>query len=388
MSEHVLQSAWCVIPTYNNPGTVRDVVTRALAVIPRVLVVDDGSGQPVDSLLQGLDATVIRHDENRGKGAALLTALHWVQKQGGTWMITLDADGQHHPEDMINFIPLMQESPTAILMGERDFVSDSVPASSRFGRKFSNFWVQMETGRAVTDTQSGYRAYPVALVSQLPLHSQKYDFEIEVLVRAAWAGLELKSVPVRVWYPPAGERVSSFDKVKDNVRLSRMHMRLLGRRMVPWPNRRLVPRRRFLLRELFRHPGSVIRNLLHENATPVGLGVSAGIGLLLATLPLISVHTIVILYVVTRLNLNKVMAVSIQNLCAPPVVPVLCIELGHWMRTGTFLLPGHPREIVADLHIHLLHWLLGSLVLAPVIGVIGGMAVYWIAARVQQRGGA
>jgi glycosyltransferase involved in cell wall biosynthesis len=379
----ILQSVWCVVPVYNNPDTVADVVRRCCEQLPNVLVVDDGSDRPVKELLAGLPATVLRHDRNRGKGAALRTALDYIQEQRGAWMITLDADGQHDPADIPSFFPAMRVEPNAVYIGARDFDAPNIPGSSRFGRRFSNFWVQLETGKTLQDTQSGFRAYPTALVSQLPLHSSYYDFEIEVLVRAAWAGLDLRSVPISVWYPPKEERVSSFDKRKDNLRLTRMHMRLIGRRLVPWPVHRLVKRDRFSVWELLRSPRRCIQLLLHENATPLGLAVAGGVGLLLGTLPLVMVHTLVILYVTARLNLNKVMALSIQTLCAPPVVPILCIEVGHFLHRGTFFVPDSPESVFADLHEHLFHWLIGSLVLAPIIGLLGGLAVYAIARQVQ-----
>jgi len=385
MTENFLQSIWCVVPAYNNPGTVTDVVRRCCAVVPNVLVIDDGSDEPVQDLLGDSPATVLRHEQNRGKGAALLTALRHIQEQGGAWMIALDADGQHHPEDIPHFFQTLEESPASVVIGARDFDAPNVPGSSRFGRSFSNFWVQLETGISVKDTQSGFRAYPVELVSQLPLRASYYDFEIEVLVRAAWAGLKLRSVDINVWYPPKDERVSSFDKRKDNMRLSRLHARLVGRRLVPWPVHRLVKRDLFNVWELLRSPRKCIHLLLHENATPLGLAVSAGVGLILGTVPIPFLHTLAIIYVTARLNLNKVMALSIQNLCVPPVVPLLCIELGYFMHYGHFFVPDHPKTIFTDIHQHLFHWLIGSLILAPLIGLLGGLAIYFIARRVQER---
>ena len=244
--------------------------------------------------------------------------------------------------------------------------------------------MQLETGISLKDTQSGFRAYPVELISRLPLHSSHYDFEIEVLVRAAWAGLKLLSTDIRVWYPPKEERISSFHPRLDNLRLTRMHTRLMGRRLAPWPSRRLVKRELFTIWDLLRDPRRCLYLLLHENATPIGLGVSAGVGLLLGTLPLVATHTVAILYVTARLNLNKIMALSIQNLCAPPVVPILCIELGHLICRGSFFMPNNPRSIFENLHEHLFHWLIGSLVLAPLFGLIGGLIVCRIARRIQK----
>lgn len=376
-------SVWIVVPVYNNPGTLRDVVQGCLAAAPDVLVVDDGSttGEAAD-LLAGMPVTVLRHARNKGKGAALLTGLRHVAARRGRWMVTIDADGQHDPADLGKFLPVMRAHPDAIIIGARDFSVPNVPASSRFGRKFSNFWIQLETGIRVDDSQSGFRAYPVALVNRLGLRGKFYDFEIEVLVRAAWAGLKLRSVPINVWYAPPAQRISSFDTRRDNRRISQMHARLIARRLMPWPTRRLVKRDVFTRWELLRNPRRCLLGLLRENSSPAGLSVSAGVGILLGALPLIAMHSVAIVYVTTRLSLNKLMALSSQTLCVPPFVPLLCIEVGHFMRFGRWLPLHTPQDLLIDPQWHLLHWLLGSLVVAPLLGLLGMLVTYGVAKRV------
>lgn len=375
-------SIWVAVPVYNNPGTLRDVVQRCLEICPRVVVVDDGSTSgDTSELLAGMPVTVLRHERNLGKGAALQTALRHVAARHAQWMVTVDADGQHDPADLRRFLPLMRAHPDSIIIGARDFKLANVPASSRFGRRFSNFWIRLETGVSVDDSQSGFRAYPVELLTRLPLHGKFYDFEVEVLVRAAWAGLKLLSVPITVWYPPAEERVSSFDKRRDNRRISLMHARLIGRRLAPWPVRRLVKRDYFTIWQILRSPRRCFLLLLRENSTPAGLAVSAGVGILLGTLPLIAMHSIAIVYVTARLNLNKLMALSSQTLCIPPFVPLLCIEVGHFLHYGRWLPLHTPQDLLIDPHWHLLHWLIGSLLLAPILGTLGLLATYAIAKR-------
>ena len=270
-------TTWAVIPVYNNAGTIREVATGCREHLEHVLVVDDGSTDAdLREFLRDLDVEVLRHDENRGKGVALLTAFEHIRENGGTYAVVLDGDGQHFPEDIPAFLDELDED--TIVIGARDRVTGYMPSKSRFGRRFSDFWVWIETGRPLRDTQSGFRAYPVRHILELPLQCQRYDFEIEVLARAAWAGLRFKTVPVRVHYDAPEERVSSFRPFLDNLRISRTHTRLIGRRLVPWPNRRLVPRE-FSRAELFRHPKTVLRRLLGENAIPRGLAVSAWFGI-------------------------------------------------------------------------------------------------------------
>ena len=234
-----MRSIWVGIPVYNNAATIGDVVARARKQVENVIVIDDGSTDAdLRELLKPHDVTVIRHDGNLGKGAALLTAFRHAEASGGEYMITLDGDGQHFPEDIERFLPHM--SPDAILLGRREEVSGEMPRSSRFGRRFSDFWIYVETARRVSDSQSGFRAYPLKHVLALRMWARHYNFEMEILTRAIWAGLSVKSVPIRVWYPHASERVSSFRPFRDNFRITRVHIRLLARRLLPVPHRQLV----------------------------------------------------------------------------------------------------------------------------------------------------
>jgi uncharacterized protein (DUF2062 family) len=378
-SSHIsLHHIWCVIPVYNNKDTVKAVATECRARIPQVVIVDDGSTDAdLEALFSDSDITVLTHEENRGKGEAILTALRYVKDRGGRFMVTIDADGQHYPRDLEKFIPLLQDDETAIVVGCRKFEGENVPRASAFGRKVANFWLRLETGVSIDDCQSGFRAYPVKYLSQMKLSGSHFEFESEALAKAVWAGLKLRTAEIGVWYAEPRLRVSNFRPVLDNLRIGCMHARLVGRRLLPFPHRRLVPSAKTHLdpRALL-HPIKMLKELLKENATPGLLAASAGVGTFLAVLPLISVHTLVILYVATRLQLNRVMAVSIQNLCMPPFVPMICIEVGYHMRYGRWLTDFSPTVIFGELHHRLFEWLLGSLVVAPVAAVLVGGVVF------------
>ena len=378
---------WCVIPVYNNGGTVRDVAVACRKHVVNVLVVDDGSTDTdVTALFAGTDIQVLSHEVNRGKGAALRSALKYVQTHGGTWMITVDADGQHNPDDIPLFFLMFGKYPASILVGARDFSGPNISGGSRFGRKFSNFWIRLECGVSISDSQSGFRAYPVRLLSQMKLHDSRYDFEVEVLTKAVWHGLSIQDIPIRVFYPPKEERISHFNQWEDNLRLTLRHSLLVGRRLLPWPHRKLVQPDATNWRTLLRHPRKFLAMLLKENSSPAELAAAAGVGILLATLPLIACHTVAILYVTTRLNLNRLLAVNIQHLCVPPLVPLACIELGFFLRSGTWIGRDELRTFAADLPRYFLDWLIGSIVLAPVLAVIAGLAVFYIATAVRRKG--
>lgn len=228
-----------VIPVYNHSGTLRDVVTRSLKVHDRVMVVDDGSSDGGVDTLEGLEVDIVRHSKNFGKGVAILSAAKRALRSGMTHMVTVDADGQHDPDDLRHFIPELEAHPDAIIVGKRDFNGAYVPASSRVGRAISNFWLKVETGRSLGDAQSGFRAYPINLFQQLKLRERRYSLEIEVLVKAAWAGIELREVDISIYYPSPGERISHFRLFRDNLRLSLLNARLIMRAVVPLPHRKI-----------------------------------------------------------------------------------------------------------------------------------------------------
>jgi len=378
---------WCVIPVFNNKDTVKDIVMGCRSWLQQVVVVDDGSTDvDISTLFSGSDIVVLRHEKNRGKGQAILTALRFIESLGGRFMIILDADGQHYPKDIEKFVPLLQDDETAIVIGCRKFDGKNIPGSSRFGRRFANFWLRIEAGVSIDDCQSGFRAYPVRYLSQMKLNGSYYDFEAEVLARAVWAGLRLKKVDIDVWYPEPQLRVSSFKPFVDNFRISWMHTRLVGRRLLPFPHRKLVPTsKKHVDSSMMRHPVRLLKVLLKENATPGGLAISAAVGTFLAVLPLISIHTLVIVYVATRLHLNKVMAVNIQHLCMPPFVPLACIELGYYMLNGRWLTEVSLNTVFGQLTDRLFEWLLGSLIIAPAAAVMVGGSVFLAAQAFQKR---
>ena len=231
-----------VIPVYNNAATLRSVVIQALEVHERVMVIDDGSIDDAVSPLQDLRVNLLRHPKNLGKGAAILSAAREARRLGMTHIATIDADGQHDPRDLRRFFPLIERYPDAIVVGERNFGHADVPKANRFGRDFSNFWLRLQTGKTLGDAQSGFRVYPLWVLENLKLRERRYAFEIEVLVKAAWAGIELMETDISVYYPQGEDRVTHFRLFLDNLRLSRLNAKLTLRSMLPWPHRKIVKR--------------------------------------------------------------------------------------------------------------------------------------------------
>lgn len=211
----------CVlIPTFNNQKTLKRVLDGVLFYSADIIVVNDGSTDATADILREYpQITTIHLEKNSGKGHALKTGFSRALTMGFRYAITIDSDGQHYPDDIPVFVEgLKKENRDVLLIGSRNMSQEGIPRKSSFGNRFSNFWYKFETGIALEDTQSGYRLYPL---EKIPKHffTPKFEFEIEVIVRAAWSGVPVKNVPVKVLYDPA-ERVSHFRPFQDFTRIS------------------------------------------------------------------------------------------------------------------------------------------------------------------------
>ena len=213
-----------VIPVYNSPH-VREVISDVLNYGYEVIVVDDGSTIKVD--IKNLDIHLVTHEINMGKGEAILSGAKIAKKMGYKSFVTVDADKQHISSEIAKLVDAYEDD--FIIIGNRNFEDKNVPKSSIFGRKFSNFWVNLETFQKLKDTQSGFRIYPISILD-LKTINRRFDFEIEVLVLHCFRGGRVKEVEVKCYYPPIQERISHFDKVKDNIRLSKIHTKLVIQR--------------------------------------------------------------------------------------------------------------------------------------------------------------
>ncbi|MCE5265186.1 MAG: glycosyltransferase family 2 protein [Deltaproteobacteria bacterium] len=222
-----------LIPVYNHAGAVVSVIERVLALGFPVWAVDDGSTDGTAAALAGLGGvTVLRHECNRGKGAAILTGFSAMAGEVA-WAITLDADGQHDPVDVPTMIRAIPEGVRPIVIGRREGMTGAdVPWTSRFGRGFSNFWVRLAGGPVLSDTQSGMRIYPLPEAANLEVRARRFQFEVEVLVRARWAGIPVLETPVSVSYTPGMKRVSHFRPFVDFCRNSVTFTRLIFQRIV------------------------------------------------------------------------------------------------------------------------------------------------------------
>lgn len=215
---------WVVIPAYNEGATVREVAARARQQCANVIVVDDGSTDETAEVLAGLDITMLRNEENLGKAGSLWRGFQHALAQGAAGVITLDADGQHAPEEIPFFIAASLNDPDTFLIGVRRRDQRQASRWRYVANRVADFWIGWAAGRPIEDSQSGFRLYPALLLRELKLKhgpKQSFVFESEVLIETAWRGITILNVPISV-APRCGSRASHFRPVLDILRITRM----------------------------------------------------------------------------------------------------------------------------------------------------------------------
>lgn len=225
-----------IIPTYKNSATLGRVVESARNYCPDIFIVCDGSDDATLKVAASLSdkAQTVSYSPNRGKGYALKQGFKAAQKAGFDYAITMDADGQHFAEDIPSFLKKIEEGCGEMFIGNRNLAAENMPRKNTFANRFSNFWFALYTWQSVPDTQSGYRAYPLAKV-RMPL-TNRYEAELEMILRMAWRGVKMVPVPVRVFYATGDEYVS-FYRGKDGVRISLLNtVMLLVSIVYGWPS--------------------------------------------------------------------------------------------------------------------------------------------------------
>ncbi|HEX8523851.1 MAG TPA: DUF2062 domain-containing protein [Tepidisphaeraceae bacterium] len=386
-----------LVPTYNNAGTLEDVLRRVDYLDLPVIVVDDGSTDQTPEILRKWERergaavrVVATHPVNRGKAAALRTGFAAADQRGFTHAVTIDSDGQLLPEQIPAMLRGAQKSPDSLVLGVRDEAAAGYPTKSKVGRRVSNFLVKAQSGAEVQDSQCGLRVYPLALMKFLKCRAQRYAFETEVLTRAAWAGGTFVEVPVTCHYPHEDERVSHFRPWVDSWRGVGMHGPLLLRALTPVAHKRWerAPEvQRESAKSSWSHfvdsinPLAAYRQLKTDSEAVPAMAVALGVGVWIANLPLYGIQTLFGIYASRRLHLNTLGVVVGTQISTPPIGPVLvaiAIGLGHILTHGS--LPA-----IGDLNVRALGWrqVLGPILLdwavgGAIFGMLMGVATFFV----------
>jgi glycosyltransferase involved in cell wall biosynthesis len=213
-----------VIPAFNEAATIADIVGRTLRHTETVIVVDDGSRDGTVAALAGLPVTLIENDANLGKAASLARGFAAARERAMDAVITLDADGQHPPEEIPRLIAAAAEHPGDIIVATRLKGREQMPRSRRFGNWQADFWIAWAAGYPIRDTQCGYRLYPMSLLERLAVPDgpgNRFVFESEVLIEAARMGSYVRAVPIDTIYGRS-PRGSHYRAAADTSRIVRM----------------------------------------------------------------------------------------------------------------------------------------------------------------------
>ena len=229
-----------IIPVFNHGATAIQVVERVRALGVDVLLVDDGSEPGCAALLDKAaripGVSLLRREQNGGKGAAVLDGLRRAARQDYSHALQIDADGQHALRDIPLFVDMSRKNPNA-LIGGNPLYGDDAPKARLYGRWLTRVWVWINTlSRDIPDAMCGFRIYPLAGV--LPLIdrtaiAQRMDFDIDIIVRLHWQGVPMLWLPTEVSYPSGG--ISHFRSVQDNALISRTHARLFFGMLIRLP---------------------------------------------------------------------------------------------------------------------------------------------------------
>lgn len=225
-----------VIPARNEARSIHAVASGCLAHVSRVIVVDDASDDGTSAILQGLPVLLLRSDVQLGKGGALARGFAVALQAGAEAVITVDGDGQHDPADIPAFIEAANRHPHHLILGARIKQRQCAPRVRLWANHFADFWVSWAAGRAVLDTQCGYRLYPAELLRacEVPTSLQRgFVFESEIVIEAAQRGFAVAALPIESCYPPHA-RASHFRPGRDIWAITRMvARRLFVRGMYP-----------------------------------------------------------------------------------------------------------------------------------------------------------
>lgn len=285
-----------------------------------LVVINDGSTDSTPQILQEFSKVKIHHfQENQGKGEALKHGFRIAEELGYEYAVTIDSDGQHYPDDLDIFLSeLENKKPDTeiLLVGDRNMTQDGIPGKSTLGNKFSNFWFLVVTGINLTDTQSGYRLYPIKTINEIRLYTKKFELEIEVIVKAAWRQVKVKNIPIKVFYEE--NRVTHFRPFWDITRITLLYTWfVLVSFFYIHPRDTYVDFKRKGFKRFWKENIIKSEEPAHKKAAAIALGVFVGIS------PLWGFHTLLVFVLAAFFKLNKVVAFLFSNISIPPLIPFI-----------------------------------------------------------------
>lgn len=363
-----------LVPTYNNAKTLENLLNDLKVFDAYIIVVNDGSTDDTKNiLLKFARIHPVSYSPNRGKGYALRQGFRVAVELGFDYAISIDSDGQHFAKDIPAFLTALENKPGSLIIGARNMDQHSVPAKSSFGHKFSNFWYRVETGIELPDTQSGFRLYPVARLQSMSLITQRFEFEIEVIVRAAWKGIPIISVPVSVYYAAPEERISHFRPFIDFTRISILNTFLVFISFIYIKPRDLL--KRLFLKGKWKEV--LVDEIFDPSQSDTKKAVSVGFGIFMGILPIWGFQLVVAIFIAVLLRLNKGLVILFANISIPPMIPIIIYASYQF---GTFWMPGSVQPVsltkslsLSAIRYNFKQYLAGSISLAVIAGLVAGL---------------
>ncbi len=367
----------CVLlPTYNNASALPKVIKNVMQYTDDIIVINDGStDNTIEILKQFPDVIDLSYEQNEGKGFALRAGMKLAENLGYEFAITMDTDGQHFASDLSQFLKKIEDKKDAIIIGERNRNRQDQKQGSSFANKFSNFWFWAETGIRHIDTQSGFRLYPLKKINELKYFSSRYEFEIEVLVRNAWRGIDIEQVPVNVYYPPEKEQVSHFRPFKDFFRIS-----ILNSILVLIAFFYGLPKRLFHYIKKKKFKQIIKEDILQTKDSNLQISKAVGFGFFMGIVPIWGWQTIMALALSQYFKLNKAIVILSANISIPPLLPFVlfgsfytgAIVTGKDLNLIHFTSGISFKTVSQDL----MQYIIGAVVLSVVSAIVTGLITY------------
>ena len=371
-----LKKVCVIIPTYNNHKTLKRVIDGVLQYTTNVIVVNDGSTDSTFEIINSyssIDSITIL--KNKGKGNALRLGFKKAIENGFHYAITIDSDGQHFPDDIPVFLEeLVKNESNILLIGSRNMNQENVPKKSSFGNKFSNFWFWFETGIKLEDTQSGYRLYPLLHIPK-KYFTNKFEFEIEVIVRSAWKGIVVKNIPVKILYDPT-ERVTHFRPFKDFTRIS-----ILNTILVVITLLYIKPRDFFRNFQKKKIKQFINEEILQSNDSSLIKSLSIALGVFVGIAPFWGFQTILVFFLAIVLRWNKMLAFAFSNISFPPMIPFIIyasLQVGSLFVKGNENVSFYHNLTFQSIKNHTFQYLVGSFILAAISAITFGLCSYFL----------
>lgn len=370
-----------IIPTYNNEKTLRRVVLEIMSIVPKesIIIVNDGSTDSTREILNEFEnqVLILTNEQNKGKGFSLRKGFKKAIELGFENAITIDSDGQHYPEDIQLIIEKGYENKGAVIMGSRNMQQDGVPQKSSFGNKFSNFWFKIETWITLPDTQTGFRLYPLEPLRKMHLFTNKFELEIEVIVRLAWKNVKFEPVQIRVKYDP-DERVSHFRPGRDFFRISVLNSILVTFALIYYYPKKFLSIETL---KLIKHEA------IKPEETNLKKAFSIGFGFFMGIIPLWGFQLLIGIPLAVLFRMNKVLFIASANISIPPMIPLI---IYFSLLTGQLFVQGnfeHSQLLdfsSAVVQNNIQQYFIGATVLALLAFIVGFVLSYLFLSAVRK----